>query len=806
MKPIKHILVFVLSTFVTIVIAQNSAPSMHLVANFSSDAIVKMQKIKIVRSAQASFFEVNNFNGGYCGLQQVTTAETGSTNTLIASLWDTNTAAGIYSKTEYHDPSTVASRFGGEGDGAKTMNPYAWEKNIWYNIVNRAWKANDRFNIATFIQNQTTGMWFHTSTLSKTFDGYLGNYNNAFMENWIGSNSGQYVRQAFFKDCFFMNTSGVWGKGTSTRFSANNSQADIDRNGIYHTSFNAYYERTEDAFCMQHGGNTVRDAAFNGGRTLALGEQMNQKSKPDLTIGAITELSATNEAGITTVNWKIDDKKSPQLSAKVEILNAANEVIHSFSDTIPNKRSYSIKTLTAPGNYSVRLTIRDIFNQLCPVETNTFTIADSPYLRLSATQFSVQAQANSAKKVEILSNMDWSVTSNQAWLSTNKTVGTGNATITLTATENPEKEVERSAILTVKGTDIDQQLIAVTQKGVETWYSVFNQRGWSSGAPLLTKVMTGMPLGVELTSQDPVQNNFAQQWKIIKNGATDILLINRLTGLAIDGACKASDPAAKFYWRLQSYSGSKAFPGSRIISKTGSIGIHASGSRIFPYNTEAAECFWVFKTPEEIYPQPNSPIEYSYEFKTSWYTIRTPGRSTRNYLTSKGLNNIIMGENLTANNDAQLWKIVDLGDGNVNIINKADGGQIKVPSIHLSGITLTDTDQAWSLSYRGNEQYHINHTEFQLNLSTIFRLNASNSTGAGDASCWIFEKSAITGIAETTQPKITIMVNDKKVYVSGTTLKPKVYNLAGHEVNSSQPLISGVYIVKVASVTKKIIL
>lgn len=81
-----------------VVAQENAAPSIHMSYFFPSvDAILKMQKIKIVQSAYASYFEVNWFTNGYAGLQQTPDVSYGNSNILISSLWDANTLAGIYS-------------------------------------------------------------------------------------------------------------------------------------------------------------------------------------------------------------------------------------------------------------------------------------------------------------------------------------------------------------------------------------------------------------------------------------------------------------------------------------------------------------------------------------------------------------------------------------------------------------------------------------------------------------------------------------------------------------------------------------
>ena len=232
---------------------ENAAPSIHLSYYFaSSDATLKMQKIKIVQSAYASYFEVNWFTNGYTGLQQTPDTRYGKPNILISSLWDASTAGGIFSTVDYNHPQTIKSRFGGEGDGWKTIHPYDWNLDRWYNLVNRAWRLNGRLYIGTFINDLSTGKWFHTATLSIPFpQKYLNSYNDAFLENWDGRNAawnGSFIRKAFFKDCWNLTTTGSWQKNMRAYFSANDSEGDRNRNGIYHNSFNGWYDEEENAY------------------------------------------------------------------------------------------------------------------------------------------------------------------------------------------------------------------------------------------------------------------------------------------------------------------------------------------------------------------------------------------------------------------------------------------------------------------------------------------------------------------------------------------------------------------------------
>lgn len=353
----------------------NAAPSQHLVFSFPADASLKMMKVKITQTAYTSYFSVFNWTGGYAGLQHTPDSSSGSSKILIASQWDPNTAGGVFARQAYLGAGTIYSRFGGEGDGAKTINPYNWTLNTWYNFVIRAWKLNGELFIGTFVQNLSNNQWFHTSTLAiPTRTTFLGSGSGAFLENWHGSDprfDGRFVRKAYFKDCWNRTDAGVWQKSTSRYFSCNAN--DANRNGIYDWAFNAGFDAGEDAYFMEHGGNVTPSAAFNGGRVLDLPVQTNQASSPSLTIGEVSTVSASYSAGTVTVNWTNNNTRSPQFSSTVEILNASNTVVGTVTETLPQKRSAVISGTLAAGTYTARVTITDIFGGVSAAKTVTFT-------------------------------------------------------------------------------------------------------------------------------------------------------------------------------------------------------------------------------------------------------------------------------------------------------------------------------------------------------------------------------------------------------------------------------------------------
>ncbi|MBK6283948.1 MAG: hypothetical protein IPF54_16010 [Draconibacterium sp.] len=85
-------------------------------------------------------------------------------------------------------------------------------------------------------------------------------------------------------------------------------------------------------------------------------------------------------------------------------------------------------------------------------------------LALSTSAMDIAAPANSTNTFSITSNLSWEIASDQTWLIPSSTSGSGNSTITLTATAN-NTGLTRSAIVTISATGVENQTIVVTQLG-----------------------------------------------------------------------------------------------------------------------------------------------------------------------------------------------------------------------------------------------------------------------------------------------------------------------------------------------------
>jgi photosystem II stability/assembly factor-like uncharacterized protein len=109
-------------------------------------------------------------------------------------------------------------------------------------------------------------------------------------------------------------------------------------------------------------------------------------------------------------------------------------------------------------------------------------------LSVSANALTIAAPVNSTKTFDISSNTDWSCSSNQTWLNVNKTSGSGNSIITLTAQANPANTI-RTATVTISGNGITTKTILVTQDGKTTGMTDISEKDFKIYPNPVTRIL-----------------------------------------------------------------------------------------------------------------------------------------------------------------------------------------------------------------------------------------------------------------------------------------------------------------------------
>lgn len=126
--------------------------------------------------------------GGYTGIQQL---EDGK-HLMIFSIWDTTPDLHSVAIGK-GDPRTELTRFGGEGEGGRTILQYDWQPNKTYRyfIVKRQDEANNQTLATAYFYDDYLDRWVYEATIAspnngdKAVQGFGGSM-NAFLENFGG--------------------------------------------------------------------------------------------------------------------------------------------------------------------------------------------------------------------------------------------------------------------------------------------------------------------------------------------------------------------------------------------------------------------------------------------------------------------------------------------------------------------------------------------------------------------------------------------------------------------------------------------
>ena len=215
-------------------------------------------EVTIDQSAEGTYFCVNAFNMGYCGLQELAKGK----KVLIFSVWDPGNQNDPKAVKEeqrvkllHKDPAVRIGRFGNEGTGGQSFLDLDWKLGETYRVLITARPDGERTAYSChFFDPQTQG-WRHLATFSTLAKGKLLEGCYSFVEDFRRNRvSATQARAARFGNGWLKATSGQWIALTKARFTA-------DANPV--TNINAGIKA--DQFFLITGGTTEnKDAKLNG--------------------------------------------------------------------------------------------------------------------------------------------------------------------------------------------------------------------------------------------------------------------------------------------------------------------------------------------------------------------------------------------------------------------------------------------------------------------------------------------------------------------------------------------------------------
>lgn len=167
----------------------------------------------------------------------------------------------------------------------------------------------------------------------------------------------------------------------------------------------------------------------------------------------------------------------------------------------------------------------------------------------------------------------------------------------------------------------------------------------------------------------------------------------------------------------------------------------------------------------------------------------------------------------TLSNDSVLWRVeCDVPNKKYAIINKANGAYISGNLVNGSAVcTATTLTYDWNVSLVAGKTGVYNFAS-----ATVESFNMKNE---GDFCSWSATDPAsqykaikgsdfytTTAVSTESISPINVTVQDKMLVVTGTNAPAKAYTVSGAQVNATKALKQGVYIVRVAGLTTKVVI
>ena len=214
-------------------------------------------EIVIDRSAPGTYFCVNGFNMGYCGLQELDKGK----KVLLFSVWDPGDQNDPNTVKEEQrvkliekDPAVRVGRFGNEGTGGQSFLDFDWKEGETYRILISAKQEGDRTAYRCELYDNEKKKWRHLATFSTLAKGKLLEGCYSFVEDFRRDRkSATLARSARFMNGALRTNDGKWNELTKARFTADGNPA---------TNINAGVKENE--FFLTTGGDTANsDAKLN---------------------------------------------------------------------------------------------------------------------------------------------------------------------------------------------------------------------------------------------------------------------------------------------------------------------------------------------------------------------------------------------------------------------------------------------------------------------------------------------------------------------------------------------------------------
>lgn len=230
---------------------------------------------------------------------------------------------------------------------------------------------------------------------------------------------------------------------------------------------------------------TVSSTSGSNNSTITLTAQANPSSATPRTAtitvsggNTITVTQPASNATLTVSTTTLNIAAAANSTTTFDITSNASWTVSedqtwlSVSPTSGSNNGTVTLTAQANTNAATRTATVSVAGVGTPKTITVTQAGAAPNLSVSSNSLAIANSASSTANFQIISNTDWSISSDQTWLSASPSSSNGSAWITLTANEDNPNATKRSASVTVSASGVSSQVITVEQDGTSTIFSV----------------------------------------------------------------------------------------------------------------------------------------------------------------------------------------------------------------------------------------------------------------------------------------------------------------------------------------------
>jgi hypothetical protein len=321
MKPVCFSVAFVCvsaSVMWQPVLAQNSAPSSHLVFDDNFDGDIVINEVRVPKSGKAmyTYYEALGWRGtgaGYAGIQVHPRG-----HNFIFSIWDHKQHTAPI-KAVFHGPGTETQGFGGEGTGLKSWNfKLGWKTDVWYTLIARNWPVGDHTHYGFWSRAGDTKQWTHLVTMDVAAKTAFKGGTDAFIEDWL--NTGAKPRSTNLRGGWKRKTDGTWFPFGVGRYSVNYWDLEKGKRSYnFRENWDAGTRKdsTGDFYFMTAGGAKTKSTSKNP----SLHKLKRKDKEPVYKKIEVQTATAKLRDGQLLVEWQTDPTTMPQFSYRIDVFD-----------------------------------------------------------------------------------------------------------------------------------------------------------------------------------------------------------------------------------------------------------------------------------------------------------------------------------------------------------------------------------------------------------------------------------------------------------------------------------------------------